>query len=134
VLNLLRKIQSERSLTYLFITHDLGVAHYMADEIAVMFRGKIVEKGNREDIFSNARHHYTQGLLNSVPLVDVSNRNKNHKDVSALQSVDLNDACAYRSRCPVGNLKLDCKNKNLSFSKFSDTHIALCHSPIESGA
>jgi peptide/nickel transport system ATP-binding protein/oligopeptide transport system ATP-binding protein len=131
VLNLLRKIQSERGLTYLFITHDLGVAHYMADEIAVMFRGKIVEKGNREDIFSNARHHYTQGLLNSVPLAELSDRKKNHRDVSALQNVDLNDACAYRSRCPVGNLRLDCKNDNLIFSNFSETHAALCHAPID---
>ena len=62
VLNLLKKLQKERGLTYLFITHDLGVAHYMADEIVVMFRGRIVERGTRAEVFETPRHHYTAGL------------------------------------------------------------------------
>lgn len=131
VLNLLRKIQAERGLTYLFITHDLGVAHYMADEIAVMFRGRIVERGNREEIFTNARHHYTQGLLNSVPLVNSNYKSLMGNEASALQAVDTRDACAYRTRCAVGTTRNDCKSTPLTWEKTSDTHFTLCHDPIE---
>ena len=81
VLNLLKKLQKDRGLTYLFITHDLGVAHYMADEIVVMFRGRIVERGTREEVFEAPRHHYTAGLLASVPVADFSTEKTDFGDL-----------------------------------------------------
>ena len=130
VLNLLRKIQEERGLTYLFITHDLGVAHYMADEIAVMFRGRIVERGNREDVFNQSRHHYTVGLLSSVPLATPSAIARSREQVQSLPSPGLDDACLYRTRCAVGLGREDCKARPLKITQGSDTHSWLCHAPV----
>ena len=129
VLNLLRKLQQERGLTYLFITHDLGVAHYVADEIAVMFRGRIVERGTREDIFKNSQHHYTIGLLASVPLANPQAVKSNQELVQTLPSPAEGDACLYRTRCAVGIDRLDCKSATLTLTKGTSTHSWLCHSP-----
>ncbi|MFZ3073475.1 MAG: ABC transporter ATP-binding protein [Thermodesulfobacteriota bacterium] len=70
ILNLLKAIQREFSLSFLFITHDLAIVEYMADEVAVMFEGKIVERGTVEKIFSSPEHPYTKKLLASVPRID----------------------------------------------------------------
>ena len=129
VLNLLRKLQQERGLTYLFITHDLGVAHYVADEIAVMFRGRIVERGTREDVFKNSRHHYTIGLLASVPLANPQAAKTNKEQVQSLPSPAEGDACLYRTRCAVGINRPDCKSTALTLTNGTSTHSWLCHSP-----
>jgi len=70
ILNLLRDLQAERGLTYLFITHDLGVVRYFADRIAVMYLGRVVEEGPAERLMDAPRHPYTQALLSSVPSLD----------------------------------------------------------------
>jgi len=74
VLNLLRGLQSEMGLTYLFITHNLGVVEYLADEVCVMERGQIVERGTVEQVFDRPQQVYTQRLLASLPLADPSQR------------------------------------------------------------
>jgi len=131
VLNLLREIQVKRGLTYLFITHDLGVAHYMADEIAVMFRGRIVERGNRNDVFKQSRHHYTLGLLSSVPLATPATEKHVNQQVHSLPSPDVDDSCNYRSRCAIGLSREDCKSTPIQITQGSSTHSWLCHSPVE---
>ncbi len=131
VLNLLRQIQADRGLTYLFITHDLGVAHYMADEIAVMFRGRIVERGNRDDVFNKSRHHYTVGLLSSVPLATPVVSKRSSEQVQSLPSPGVDDTCNYRSRCATGLGREDCKSVPLLITQGSATHSWLCHSPVE---
>ena len=131
VLNLLRKLQIERNLTYLFITHDLGVAHYLADEIAVMFRGKIVEKGDRTQIFSNPHHHYTKNLISSVPLAEPPDDEIEATSVDTLPIPNPTDACSYRTRCAVGLAKSECGTKELNIS-IAGSHEWLCHFPLES--
>jgi len=134
VLNLLKKLQKDRGLTYLFITHDLGVAHYMADEIVVMFRGRIVERGTREEVFEAPRHHYTAGLLASVPVADFSTEKTDFgvlQDVIVQASPIKTDACAYRSRCSVGKDEKDCADKALTETMGSASHGWICHFPIE---
>ncbi len=74
ILNLLKDLQEERGLTYLFITHDLGVVRYFADRIAVMYLGRVVEEGPTERIMAAPRHPYTQALLASVPSLDPDRR------------------------------------------------------------
>ncbi len=74
ILNLLRQLQRERGLTYLFITHNLGVVEYLADEVAVMQKGRIVETGNIENIFDNPQQEYTKNLLSAIPSLDPSKR------------------------------------------------------------
>ncbi|MBI3301775.1 MAG: dipeptide ABC transporter ATP-binding protein [Deltaproteobacteria bacterium] len=70
ILNLLEKLQTDLGLTYLFITHNLGVVEYLADEVAVMYLGRIVERGKTEEVFGNPRHPYTQALLSAIPKLD----------------------------------------------------------------
>ncbi|MBD8026574.1 ABC transporter ATP-binding protein [Ureibacillus sp. Re31] len=70
VVNLLKRIQKERNLTYLFIAHDLSMVKYISDRIAVMYRGKIVELGESDEIYNNPIHPYTKSLLSAVPLPD----------------------------------------------------------------
>jgi ABC-type microcin C transport system duplicated ATPase subunit YejF len=70
ILNLLKSIQLDMGIALLFITHDLGVVEYMADEVAVMFNGRIVEHGDAEEIFARPRHEYTKKLLAAVPRID----------------------------------------------------------------
>ncbi|MDA8859777.1 ABC transporter ATP-binding protein, partial [bacterium] len=72
VLNLLRSLQTSRNLTYLFISHDLGVVKFMSDEISVMQNGKIVENGLAEDLYRNPKSSYTHKLINSIPLANRS--------------------------------------------------------------
>jgi len=71
VLNLLLDLQAEFGLTYVFISHDLGVVEHISDEIIVMYYGKIVEKNNVDEIFENPQHDYTKKLLSAIPMIDV---------------------------------------------------------------
>lgn len=71
ILNLLRRLQSEFSLTYLFISHDLGVVQHMCDHVAVMYKGKIVEYADRLTLFNNPQHSYTKELLAAVPTIQL---------------------------------------------------------------
>ncbi|MFW7432362.1 ATP-binding cassette domain-containing protein [Vagococcus carniphilus] len=79
VLNFMKRIQEEYNLSYLFISHDLGVVKHMCDNIAIMNRGRFVEIGSREDIYTNPQHIYTKRLLSAIPKIDVDNRAE-HKE------------------------------------------------------
>ena len=74
VLNFMKRIQQEFGLSYLFISHDLGVVKHMCYNIAIMFKGRFVEIGTREDIYNDPRHIYTKRLLSAIPRIDVENR------------------------------------------------------------
>ena len=74
VLNFMKRIQQEFGLSYLFISHDLGVVEHMCDNIAIMYKGRFVEIGTREDIYNDPRHIYTKRLLSAIPRIDVENR------------------------------------------------------------
>ncbi len=114
ILNLLKGLQSKHDLAYLFISHDLSVVRHVADRVAVMFAGYIVEQGNVEDVYAHPRHPYTRALLDARPVVHPAERRRN-KDESAatLEAVDTDIApaiedtdtdesdtgCPYRYRC-----------------------------------
>lgn len=92
VLNFMKRIQEEFGLSYLFISHDLGVVKYMCDNIAIMTKGRFVEIGTREEIYTNPQHIYTKRLLSAIPRIDVPNREKHmqqrrevEKEYSSLQ-------------------------------------------------
>jgi len=102
ILNLLADLQSEFGLTYLFISHDLGVIRYICDRIAVMYLGEIVETAPAEQLFTNPRHPYTEALLESVPRVDMAER---ERDIDPLAGDvpsprDPPSGCRFRTRCP----------------------------------
>jgi peptide/nickel transport system ATP-binding protein len=102
ILNLLRDLQEELGLGYLFITHDLGVVRYLADRVAVMYLGQIVETGGTERIFSAPQHPYTKGLLAAVPSVDPGRRRAAATVVGDVPSpASPPPGCRFHTRCPV---------------------------------
>jgi peptide/nickel transport system ATP-binding protein len=102
ILNLLRDLQDEFGLTYLFITHDLRVVRYLADRVAVMYVGQIVEEDDTEQLFEGPSHPYTQGLLAAIPSVDPESRG-----IAAMVRGDVPSpssppsGCRFHPRCPV---------------------------------
>ena len=77
VLNLLEELQDEFNLTYLFISHDLGVVRHISDRVIVMYLGKIVEIGDKNSLFENAQHPYTKALLSAIPVPDPEHKKTN---------------------------------------------------------
>ncbi len=100
ILNLLRDLQESRGLTYLFITHDLGVVRYFADRVAVMYLGRVVEEGPTERIMSAPHHPYTQALLAAVPSLDPDKRGVKPAALGDVPSPENPPAgCHYHPRC-----------------------------------
>ncbi len=101
ILNLLAELRAELRLTYLFITHDLSVVRYLADEISVMYLGQIVEQGPTEALLNEPRHPYTEGLLAAVPSVDPNERRIRPRVLGDLPSPANPPAgCRFHTRCP----------------------------------
>lgn len=100
ILNLLKDLQTDRGLTYLFITHDLGVVRYFADRIAVMYLGRVVEEGPAERLMENPYHPYTQALLASVPSLDPDRRGVEPAALGDVPSpANPPTGCHYHPRC-----------------------------------
>jgi peptide/nickel transport system ATP-binding protein len=101
ILNLLRDLQEDLGLTYLFITHDLGVVRYLADRVAVMYVGEIVEQGPTEQIFERPAHPYTQGLLAAIPSTDPERRGLQARVIGDVPSpANPPEGCRFHPRCP----------------------------------
>ena len=130
ILNLLLSFQKKFNLTYLFITHNLSVAYYVSDKIAVMYLGKIFELANALDLFSNPLHPYTQALLSSVPkfyLKGVSMRVKERIKLKGEPPSPINppSGCRFHPRCPY---VMDvCRREEPKLIEVEKDHYVACH-------
>lgn len=100
ILNLLRKLQKERNLTYIFITHDLSVVNYISDEIVVMYLGRVIEKAKTEELFANPVHPYTKALLSALPIPSLHNRRERILIKGEITSpINPKANCRFAARC-----------------------------------
>ena len=127
ILNLLRRLQKEMGLTYLFISHDLGVVQHMCDDIAVMYVGKIVEQGDRISLFQNPLHPYTKGLLATVPSADPKRLKKPQIEIfgEPPSPVDPPPGCRFASRCQL--VEKRCHVETPVLRKINSNQKVACH-------
>ena len=134
VLNLLRRLQDEFGLTYLFISHDLGVVQYMCDEIAVMYLGQVVEYADRISLFTEPLHPYTWALLSAVPSADPAIRDRADR-VRLLgdppSAIDPPPGCRFASRCPFS--QAICSQDTPPLRLIKDGHTVACHLVSDDG-
>jgi oligopeptide/dipeptide ABC transporter ATP-binding protein len=132
ILNLMKELQREHHLTYVMVSHDLAVIYYMAETIAVMYLGKIVEIGDAESVFRSPAHPYTQGLLDAVPVPDPEQaRSRPGRQVRGElpSAVNPPSGCRFRTRCP--KAQDICAAEEPVLRSFGATQQAACHFPMK---
>ena len=125
VLNLLMDLQEKFDLAYLFISHDLSVVRHIADEVMVMYLGRVVEKGEKEAVFSQPTHPYTRALLASTPAVDPAHRHEKVPLKGELPSpLNPPSGCAFHRRCPFATERCSAERPEL---REIGGHLVACH-------
>ncbi len=126
VLHLLKKLQNELGISILFIAHNLGVVKYIADRVAVMYLGEIVELASKDEMFSNPLHPYTQALINSAPIPDPTYRNREriYLQGDIPKPTEIPTGCPFHTRCPIAEAR--CKEIKPKLEEKSTGHWVSC--------
>jgi peptide/nickel transport system ATP-binding protein len=132
ILNLLSELQGEGQTAYLFISHDLAVVSYLADDVAVLYLGQVVEAGPTERIFQPPHHPYTAALLSAIPVLDpAAQRERIHLagDTPGASAAAMPSGCRFHTRCPryLGDL---CAQQEPPWQDAGDGHWIRCHIPV----
>ncbi|MDD2990766.1 MAG: ABC transporter ATP-binding protein [Zoogloea sp.] len=128
VLNLLQELKAERQLTYLFISHDLHVVHYISDYVMVMYLGQVVETGPVERIYGQAAHPYTRALLSAVPSMDPDRRTESSPLAGDPPNpINPPSGCRFRDRCPHAHPVCEATSPALISLPGDPAHQAACH-------
>ncbi len=135
ILNLLKKLQRELGLAYLFISHNLSVVRYMSDVVSVMYLGQIVERAPARELFERPRHPYTRALIDSIPKLRARGNGRVHLTGEIPDPNHPPSGCRFRTRCPTGpNVHSDrtiCIEKD-PHGAVDGSHWAACHFPLAS--
>ena len=125
ILELMKQLKDEFDLTYLFITHDLATAKYLCDRIAIMYLGRIVEIGSRNELFSRPHHPYTQALLEAVPVPDpVQRRTEEVVRGEIPSAINPPEGCHFHPRCP--HAMPSCKELRPPLKEIAPQHLSAC--------
>jgi peptide/nickel transport system ATP-binding protein len=125
IIDLMLSFRKELGLTYLFITHDLAVAKYTSDRIAIMYLGKIIEMSSKEKLFLNPMHPYTQALLSAIPVPDPKRRRKMIELKEEVPSaINIPSGCRFHPRCPYK--KDECAKKEPQLIEVTKDHYVAC--------
>ena len=124
IINLLKQLQEELNISYIFISHDLGVVKHIADRILVMYLGHVVEEGTSEDIFNHPSHPYTQTLLNAIPTIGVEMNESSLIDGDLPSPSDPPKGCVFHTRCPFA--KEECALKQPEVKDLGNGHQYAC--------
>jgi peptide/nickel transport system ATP-binding protein len=132
ILNLMKRLQADHSLTYLIISHDLSVVRYMADRVGVMYLGRLVEIGTVHDVYERTAHPYTSGLLASIPVPAPRHQRAIGVGVKGElpSAIDPPSGCVFRTRCP--RAEQICADEVPPVVTFGAEHRAACHFPLQS--
>ena len=126
VLNLMRDLQQEFSLTYMFISHDLSVVRYLCDRVMVMYLGKVMEIATKDELYSNAKHPYTQALLSSIPIPDVdASKERIHLSGDVPSPFNPPSGCRFHTRCVYA--KPECAEYVPELRDTGGGHMVACH-------
>ena len=131
IVNLLKDLQQEMELTYVFVAHDLGVVRHVSDRILVMYLGKVVEVSPAEDLYTNPHHPYTVALLSAIPLPDPKENAAREPLVvqgDVPSPIDPPPACRFHTRCP--RATEICRRVEPPLVDYGSGHLAACHHPV----
>jgi peptide/nickel transport system ATP-binding protein len=131
ILNLLADLQAKEQVTYLFISHDLGVVRYLADRIAVLYLGRLLEVGSADAVFAGPHHPYTEALLSAVPSLDGQrgDRIRLHGEIPSAASPPA--GCVFHTRCPRKLTTGVCETVEPPLAEAEPGHLMSCHIPLE---
>lgn len=124
IINLMQDLQKSYQQTQLFISHDLAVVRHIANKLAVMYMGHIVEMGTEEQVFTNPLHPYTSLLLESIPIPGKGRATKNEQSIGEKDYQNSNEMCAFYPRCP--RRKSECLEKTVELKDKGDGHLTAC--------
>jgi peptide/nickel transport system ATP-binding protein len=129
ILNLLAELQVQNGVSYIFISHDLGVVRYLADRIAVLYLGRLMEIGPAERVFSGPHHPYTEALLSAVPAIDGRPSERVRLRGEIPSAVNPPKGCVFHTRCPrrIGPI---CDDKEPPLAAATEGHAIRCHLPL----
>jgi peptide/nickel transport system ATP-binding protein len=130
ILNLLADLQADEGVTYLFISHDLGVVRYLSDRIAVLYLGRLQELGDAEVVFEAPHHPYTEALLSAVPTIEGAERPRIRLEGEIPSAADPPSGCVFHTRCP-RKLGAICEQEEPPLAEVEDGHFMRCHIPID---
>ena len=128
VVNMLKDLQQQMGLTYLFTAHDLSMVHHFSDRIGVMYLGSMVELGTSEEVFRNPLHPYTRALISAIPIADpeLGRQNRRIPIEGELPSpMNIPKGCRFCTRCPHATQK--CRTERPEFREVSEGHFVRCH-------
>ena len=129
-MNLLADLQSRERVTYIFISHDLGVVRYLSDRIAVLYLGRVMEFGAAETVFSGPHHPYTESLLSAVPSLD-GTRERIRLKGDIPSAANPPSGCVFHTRCPRRLSSGICESTEPPLIEVEPDHLMRCHIPID---
>src|SRR5205823_4262536 len=130
ILNLLVELQGQSRVSYLFISHDLGVVRYVSDRIAVLYLGRLMELGPAEVVFGGPHHPYTEALLSAVPTIDGGGRDRIKLGGDIPSAADPPSGCVFHTRCP-RKIGAVCEQEVPALVEVEHEHLMACHVPID---